>query len=307
MVADYSDLLLPGDWEHQFVSANGARFHVATAGPQSAAAPRVILLHSITQMWWTWRHQIPALAQAGYRVAAMDLRGFGASDKPPLGYDMPNLTRDVAGVIRALGAGQAVIVGHGLGGAVAWSMPTLVPTVTTGVVAVSSPHPARLHASLRGLFTTPMRHRISSLLVPGLVEHKLRHSDLVGTFLQDGAVTPWEPDALDIYRTAMQVPAVAHSSLETLRWFLRNWAGATSRRYVSAVRAPITVPALQIHGAGDPFLQRAWVGVDSAALANQLQFEQVSNSGHFPHEEQPTVVTDLLLNWLKEHAPGGKP
>lgn len=303
MVADYSDLLLPGEWEHQFVSANGARFHVAVAGPQSAQAPRIVLLHSVPQLWWTWRHQITALADAGYRVAAMDLRGHGASDKPPQGYDMPNLTRDVAGVIRALGAGQAIVIGHGLGGTVAWSMPTLMPAVTTAVVAVSAPHPARVHASMYGALTAPARRRLNALLVPGLVEHRFRHSDLVATLLSEGAVQPWEPEDLEVYRTAMRLPAVAHSSLETYRWFLRNATGATHRRYLTAVRAPIAVPALQLHGAEDPYLHRRWVGMDSGALATRLQFEQIAGSGHFPQEERSDAVTEILLTWLAEHVP----
>jgi pimeloyl-ACP methyl ester carboxylesterase len=110
VIADFSDLLYEGPWEHRFVSANGARFHVAVAGSDSPRAPLVVLLHSFPQMWWAWRHQLPALAADGYRVAALDLRGFGASDKPPLGYDLPNLSRDVAGVIRTLGSMLAVVV-----------------------------------------------------------------------------------------------------------------------------------------------------------------------------------------------------
>ena len=100
-----------------------------------------MLLHGFPQMWWAWRHQLPALAEAGYRVAAMDLRGCGASDKPPQGYDVPTLTRDVAGVIRSLGSSDAVVVGHGLGGTVAWSMPALRPAVTRAIAALSSRAP----------------------------------------------------------------------------------------------------------------------------------------------------------------------
>ena len=94
------------------VAANGARFHVAVAGE----GPLVLLLHGFPTFWWTWRHQLPALAAAGHRVAAMDLRGFGASDKPPRGYDPRTLAEDVSGVIRSLGDRDAVVVGQGLGG-----------------------------------------------------------------------------------------------------------------------------------------------------------------------------------------------
>ncbi|MEK8227509.1 alpha/beta fold hydrolase [Oerskovia sp. M15] len=117
--SDFSAALVDGPWRHEFVPANGARFHVALTGPESrgsgSGAPLVLLLHSFPQFWWAWRHQLEALGEAGYRVAAMDLRGTGASDKPPIGYDAPTRTRDVAGVVRSLGADRAVVVGHGTG------------------------------------------------------------------------------------------------------------------------------------------------------------------------------------------------
>ena len=99
MSTDASSVLIDGPWQHRFVSANGARFHVAEQGE----GPLVLLLHGFPQFWWAWRHQMPALADAGYRVAAMDLRGYGASDKPPRGYDTFTLAADVASVIRSLG------------------------------------------------------------------------------------------------------------------------------------------------------------------------------------------------------------
>ena len=83
-----------------------------------------------------------ALAAAGYRVAAMDLRGYGASDKPPRGYDTLTLAADVASVIRSLGEPDAAVVGHGWGGWIAWSMPALQPAVTRAVGAAVDAAPA---------------------------------------------------------------------------------------------------------------------------------------------------------------------
>ncbi|NKY07594.1 alpha/beta hydrolase, partial [Cellulomonas hominis] len=114
MTVDSAALLLDGPWRHHFVPANGARFHVAVAGPDDRDAPLVVLLHGLPGLWWSWRHQLPAVAADGYRVVAMDLRGTGGSDKPPIGYDVPTLTRDVAGVVRSLGCDRAVVVGHGV-------------------------------------------------------------------------------------------------------------------------------------------------------------------------------------------------
>jgi pimeloyl-ACP methyl ester carboxylesterase len=76
-----SDVLVPGPWTHRDLSANGTRFHVVEAG----SGPLVLLLHGFPQFWWTWHHQLGTLPDAGLRVVAPDLRGYGASDKPPRG------------------------------------------------------------------------------------------------------------------------------------------------------------------------------------------------------------------------------
>jgi pimeloyl-ACP methyl ester carboxylesterase len=147
MSNDASSVLLDGPWEHRFITANGARFHVAEIGE----GPLVVLLHGFPQFWWAWRDQLVALSQAGYHVAAIDLRGYGASDKPPRGYDTFTLAADVASIVRSLGEGSAAIIGHGWGGWIAWSMPTMQPAVTRAIGALGMPHPLVLrHASAPG-------------------------------------------------------------------------------------------------------------------------------------------------------------
>ena len=96
---DATSVLLPGPWTHRDLSANGVRLHVAEAGE----GPLVLLLHGFPEFWWAWRAQLPALAAAGFRAVAPDLRGYGGSDKPPRGYDLPTAAADVAALVRALG------------------------------------------------------------------------------------------------------------------------------------------------------------------------------------------------------------
>ncbi len=105
---------IDGPWAHRSVSANGTRFHIAESGD----GPLVLLLHGFPQFWWAWRHQLFSLPPAGFRAVAADLRGYGGSDKPPRGYDLVTAAADVAGLIRALGEANAIVVGHDWGGMV---------------------------------------------------------------------------------------------------------------------------------------------------------------------------------------------
>lgn len=300
MTTDFTDVLIPGDWRHEFVPANGARFHVALSGPTDSAAPLIMLLHSFPQFWWAWRHQLTALGEAGYRVAAMDLRGTGASDKPPLGYDVNSRTRDAAGVIRSLGADRAIVVGHGLGGAVAWSMAALQPSLTEAVAAISAPHPARMHVPLRTSLTRKALTRLAYLQLPNIPERSFARTDLVSQLLRTRAEFAWPDGAIDTYANAMRVPFAAHSSLEALRWYARAMPSASGRRFLSAVRTPVSVPALQIHGELDSVLRPELADVDSSALCRDLRFEMVAGAGHFLPEEAPETVTSILLDWLAE-------
>ena len=93
-----ASIYLSGPWTHRSVSANGTRFHVAESGD----GPLVLLLHGFPEFWWTWRRQLESLGQAGFRAAAVDLRGYGGSDKPPRGYDGWTLAGDTAGRVGGL-------------------------------------------------------------------------------------------------------------------------------------------------------------------------------------------------------------
>ena len=299
-MTDSSAVLLEGTWRHLFVAANGARFHVAEQAPASEApgAPLVVLLHGFPQMWWTWRHQMPALADAGYRVAALDLRGTGASDKPPHGYDIPTLTRDVAGVIRSLGAQDAVIVGQGVGGVVAWSMAALQPAVTRAVGSFSAPHPARMHtaAVVRRMLGRTSARRLAFFQLPYFPERRMARGDLAVRVMQEWGAPGWlTPEVAYTYRQAAEVPFAAHSAMEILRWLVRSTPRVDGQRYLAAVRNPVEVPVLQLHGTGDRCIPlRAATSHHGAPY----RFEPVAGAGHFLTEEAPVRTTELLLDWL---------
>src|SRR5689334_21734528 len=139
------------------------------------SGPLVLLLHGFPQFWWAWRRQLVDLADAGYRAVAVDLRGYGASDKPPRGYDAPTLAADAAALIASLGETDAVVVGTDVGGLLAWTVAATAPQVFRSLVLVGAAHPLRLRsAALRD----PAQRRASryawrTFQVPRRPEHKL--------------------------------------------------------------------------------------------------------------------------------------
>jgi pimeloyl-ACP methyl ester carboxylesterase len=133
---------------HHTVQANGIRVHVAEQGE----GPLVLLVHGFPELWYSWRHQIPALAAAGYRVAAIDQRGYGRSSKlwDPSRYSISHLVADVVGVVEALGETSAVIVGHDWGAPVAWTAAWQHPTIFRAVAGLSVPFSGRGLVALPG-------------------------------------------------------------------------------------------------------------------------------------------------------------
>ena len=307
MTPDASEVLLKGPWRHRFVAANGARFHVAEIG----SGPLVLLLHGFPQFWWAWRHQLEPLADAGYRAVAMDLRGYGASDKPPRGYDTPTLTADVASLIRALGAPRATVVGHDWGAWIAWSMPALQPKVTTAVAALSMGHPLTMRSAFGVARQRRAAGRLMAFQAPMMPERSLGRSGV------ESVLTAWsgpgwpDPEAVDRYTRAMKIPFVAHTSMEYYRWAVRSLGRRDGRRFAASIRPPLDVPVLQLQGGLDP-----WVLPETAALSvrhvgGPLRYELLPAAGHFLPEEAPEQVTAVLLDWLaglreqREGRPGG--
>lgn len=300
MTADAAEILVEGPWRHRFVAANGGRFHVAEAG----AGPLVLLLHGFPEFWWAWRHQLPVLAAAGYHAVAMDLRGYGASDKPPRGYDTPTLAADVAGVVRAMGAAQAVVVGHDCGGWIAWSMPSLQPRVTRAIAVLSMAHPLAVRTRLGGLAQVRAARRVLDFQLPVVPERWIGDRDGVARVLQDwsgqggdGFAAP-DGEAVRRYTRAMQLPFVAHTSMEYYRWSLRSLLRRDGRRFAEAVRGPVSVPVLQVHGAHDPFILPETAAASRRWAAGQARYEIVAGAGHFLPEEAPEQVGRILLSWL---------
>ena len=126
---------------HRVIEIGDLSVHVAEAG----AGPLVLLLHGFPESWYSWRHQLTALAAAGYHAVAPDQRGYGRTDGPdgPGSYTMLHLTGDVIGLMDALGAERAVVAGHDWGAPVAWNTALLRPDRVSGVIGLSVPYTPR--------------------------------------------------------------------------------------------------------------------------------------------------------------------
>ena len=308
---DPSITRIDGPWRHLDVHANGIRFHVveaesaddtSTAG--SAARPLVVLLHGFGSFWWTWRHQLRGLT--GARVVAVDLRGYGGSDKPPRGYDGWTLAGDTAGLIRALGHPSAILVGHADGGLVCWATALLHPRLVRAIALVSSPHPAALR---RSVLADPQQRRA---LLPWLLRYQLpiwperaltRHDGAgIEQLVRSRAGARWQAtadfrDTVRHLRQAIQIPSAAHCALEYQRWAVRSQAREEGRRFMRAMRASPAVPLLHLRGEADPYVLADPVR-RTHRYAPQGQYLSIRAAGHFSHEEAPGEVNSHLMRFL---------
>lgn len=301
---DESAVLVDGPWTHRFVSANGSRFHVVDAG----TGPLVLFLHGFPEFWWAWQHQVRAAADAGFRAVAIDLRGYGASDKPPRGYDGYTMAGDVAGLIRALGERSAVLVGGGYGGLVAWTTATFHPRLVRRLVVTGAPHPLRLRSAL----ITDPRGQLAAAApllkfqIPRY-EHVLTRDDalLVDGYLRRWGGTEWVhgPRFADYSRrcrTAMRIPQASFCAMETYRWAFRSGLRLHGYRFVKLLQRPIVAPTLQLHGSEDSAMLPRTAQGSGRYVRGRYEWRALPGIGHFPHVEAPDLVTGEILRWAKE-------
>ena len=280
-------------WTHGRAVVDGVGLHYVEAG----AGPLVLFLHGFPEFWYSWRHQLPAVAAAGYRPVAPDLRGYNESDKPPRvgDYRLSRLAADVVGLIDHFGAARATVVGHDWGGAIAWAVAATYPDRVDRLVILNAPHPA---AFLREL-TNPVQWLRSSYILffqtPWLPEWVLSAGgfSLVRRVFRRQPTRPgaFTPEDIHRYRHALSRPGALTAAL--------NYYRATCRHPAELRRSfpTIAAPTLLIWGEQDPYLGIGLTrGLDR--WVPDLRVVRLPGASHWVQHDEPARVSQLILDFL---------
>lgn len=281
-------------WTHGYATTNGVRLHYVEQGE----GPLVLLLHGFPEHWYSWRFQIGPLADAGFRVVAPDLRGYNLSDKPRGGYDIKNLTKDVRGLIRALGETSATVVGHDWGGVIALQFPIDYPAACDRLIVMNAP---LIRSWYWGRRNYPNNTYALLMQIPGLAERRgwtdidqTTKNIFSGVAANNDAFTD---EDIAIFAEALKQPKALSSAMKYYRsiywpdWFL-TWADRNER---------IACPTQFIWGREDravrlPFMEEAAERVDD------LRTVVIDDAGHWVQQEKPGEVTAAMLDFLGTEA-----
>jgi epoxide hydrolase 4 len=280
------------------VEAGGLRFDALTEGADDA--PLVLLLHGFPELSRSWRHQLPALAAAGYRAVAPDLRGYGGTDAHGP-YDLRTLAGDVDALITALGRDRATVVGHDWGGVIAWAAAHLHPARVERLAILNAPHPVLMRKEVTA--SGDQRHRSRYILyfqVPFLPERRLSRDRAaqVARALRGGSHVrdAWPDDELEHYRSAFDEPRKLRGPLAYYRTAFRH----TLLRRGPRLPGRVDAPTLVLWGMRDRFLAPSFADPQRLGrFVRDLTVVRIADAGHFVQNEAPELVNEELVRWLQ--------
>lgn len=303
------------------------RLSVHETGAASQRPP-VVFCHGFPELAYSWRHQLPAVADAGFRAIAPDQRGYGRSSTPePIeAYSLDHLTGDLADLLDALEIDRAIFVGHDWGGFVAWAMPVLFPERCAGVVGVCTPYtPFPTTSFLRSMFgEDPEKMYMLWFQEPGVAEATLDpRARLLFEKLTVGGVDPQVLAESGMAREGgatfnpfidlesvpeLGEPLLSDEELEVyasnfdrtgfrggINWYRNIDANAAAHPEVGT--AQLDLPALMICAEWDPALPPA-LAAGMPSVCSDLEMHTVAKAGHWVQQESPDEVNDLLVDWL---------
>jgi pimeloyl-ACP methyl ester carboxylesterase len=309
----------------RLVETNGVQLRVVEAGDR--AAPVVVLAHGFPELAYSWRHQIPALAEAGYHVLAPDQRGYGGSSKPEAvdAYTVVELSADIVGLLDDVGAERAVLIGHDFGGVVAWNAPLLHPDRFAGIAGLSVPpvprsrvpttqafrkifgdnffyilyfqEPGPADAELSRDPATTMRRLMGSLTTTdeaaALRMTQPGPEGFIDRIAEPGRLPDWiSQEEFDHYVNEFTLSGFT-APLNWYRCFDRNW-----ELTATTPAATIAVPSLFIGGTADPTLAYTPRHRVRDVVSGDYREVMIDGAGHWIQQERPGEVNDVLLEFL---------
>jgi pimeloyl-ACP methyl ester carboxylesterase len=313
--------------EFALVNTNGIRLRVAESGK----GPLIVLVHGWPESWYSWRHQIAALAAAGYRVAAVDVRGYGGSDKPRAieAYAIKEMCADIAGLVESLGEKQAILIGHDWGAPIVWHTALFFPDKVRAVAGLSVPHTGRGPMPRIQLLKNLYKDRFFYQLYfqePGVAEAEFEadlrtalrkiYYQASGDGRKDGPRPPKPADAKYLDGLVDPDPFPAWLTATDLDYYVGQFEQSGFRGPLNRYRTAeidfaqqaeiadrrIEQPAAFIAGQLDPVL--AFIpGVDLVEVMRQhvtdLRLVRIiDGAGHWIQQERPNEVNAALLEWL---------
>jgi epoxide hydrolase 4 len=272
-------------------SQDGVKIHYASLG----SGPLVVMIHGFPDFWYSWRHQMDALA-AGYQVVAIDQRGYNLSDKPKgeEHYAMARLVADVEAVVRHLGRERATIVGHDWGGMVAWQFAMHRPAMTENLVILNLPHPRGL---IRELRSNPEQIKNSGYARAFQEKSPSDPTVFFGRPMTPQTLSGWVRGA-DAKRR--YVEAFERSDFDAmLAYYKQNYPRASGDALPPAPEMPkVAAPVLIFHGLDDQALHADGLSGTWNWVAKDLTIVTVPGAGHFVQQDAPDVVSSTMKWWL---------
>jgi pimeloyl-ACP methyl ester carboxylesterase len=262
----------------------------------------VVLLHGFPGFWFTWRHQISALAQRGFRVVAPDMRGYNVSSKPDevAAYEIGRLATDVRELVAALAAPSALLVGHDWGGAVAWWTAMTEPDVVQALAVLNCPHPRKLQEGLMNPVQLARSAYVLGFQVPSLPEQLLGLGDwmpLRWALEHDAEAGTFSEEDIDAYTAAWSQPGAMTAALN----YYRALSLDSPSGWLGRLRA-VDAPTLVVWGDRDRYLGADLAEPSRTDVPNLARVVHLETASHWVQEERPDQVSQLLADFFADQA-----
>jgi epoxide hydrolase 4 len=284
------------DVREGYAEIGDQRLHYVETGE----GPLIVLLHGFPEFWYGWRLQIGALAAAGYRVVAPDLRGYNLSSKPDglAAYTAGPLAADVRGLIHERGAESAFLVGHDWGGTVAWTAAMNHPEVVERLAILNAAHPRKLNEGLRHPSQLRRSWYFFFFQPPGLPERRVsaHRWRFFQNFLRD-ARPPYTSAEFDRYVEAWSQPGTATAMINYYRAAVRPPKGTKPQL------RPLSAPTLVVWGQRDRYLGTDLAEPHREDVPNLDRVERLPDASHWVHHDEAERVTRLLVDFFAPARP----